>query len=440
VKNGFTKLRVWWLLSFLVKWGLSSITPLAPDEAYYWFWSFFPQLSYFDHPGMIAWLFRLGQFFSFLPYGERLPGLVIGHLAFGLWLLIAWDRFSEKITRQFFGLYLALPFLGLGSLLQTPDLPLTFFWALSLWFFLEWEQRPHPTQSLLLGLSMGLGFCSKYHMVLFPLSLLFYAGFENKKLLQRRLELGLIILAGLIGSLPVLIWNYKNHWVSFLFQAGHGLGQANWSPHWTSDYLAGQVLLFTPLLFWFFFKAQIYQRLRIFYWLALIPWIFFFFSSFRGAVQANWPIISLAPALLLALVSLQRPWMFKAVLAAWVAPTLIVFSVWLYPWLESAPEKLTEVHLLRSKIEQAKAYQPLFGGSYQIASLYSYYSGQKIHKLFQMSRRDQFDFWSGSEPTTREFFVLREKNEALPDWVNKARGHSQVVIDLSPFEIVKVSL
>ena len=33
--------------------------PLHFDEAYYWVWSKHPQLSYFDHSPMIAWLIKL---------------------------------------------------------------------------------------------------------------------------------------------------------------------------------------------------------------------------------------------------------------------------------------------------------------------------------------------------------------------------------------------
>jgi hypothetical protein len=38
---------------------IATCTEIYPDEAYYWAWSLKPQLSYFDHPGLIAWVIAL---------------------------------------------------------------------------------------------------------------------------------------------------------------------------------------------------------------------------------------------------------------------------------------------------------------------------------------------------------------------------------------------
>ena len=36
------------------------LTPLSPDEAYYWVWARAPAASYLDHPPMVAWFIALG--------------------------------------------------------------------------------------------------------------------------------------------------------------------------------------------------------------------------------------------------------------------------------------------------------------------------------------------------------------------------------------------
>jgi len=54
---------VWWALamgaiavSTLIRFILIDIIPLGDAEAYYYSWSLHPAFSYFDHPGMVAWM------------------------------------------------------------------------------------------------------------------------------------------------------------------------------------------------------------------------------------------------------------------------------------------------------------------------------------------------------------------------------------------------
>lgn len=429
-----------WGLSLVFKICLSSFVPLAPDEAYYWVWSHHLSLSYLDHPGMVAWLFYLGQFFSFIPHGERLPTILMGHLTLLVWIFICRRLWTENLTWRWLITYLGIPFLGLGSILVTPDVPVLFFWSLSFLLLLHWLEEPKTQTSIFLGLSLGLGFCSKYHMVLFVLGFLVYLWREKPKLSKNHGQgFAIVFLFGLVASSPVLIWNYQNHWESFKFQINHGLGKNDWKPHWTGDYLLGQLLLLSPVLWWLYFKAYRFRSLRLYFWISAVPWFFFFLSSFRGAVQANWPIVSLAPALILAVASHKSWKLLKSVVFFYLLCSTLVLSLWVYPWLQQAPDKLTEVHALRESMVKALPYQPLYGGSYQIASILWYYSGRPVYKLRSMSRRDQFDYMNESLPQEDPFFVLREKNEPLPDWLRKLKAPSMVILDLGRYEVVKVS-
>ena len=52
---------------------------LTPQEAYYWVWSLHPDLSYFDHPPMVAYSIRLFTiFWGDTIYGIRLPAILYG--------------------------------------------------------------------------------------------------------------------------------------------------------------------------------------------------------------------------------------------------------------------------------------------------------------------------------------------------------------------------
>lgn len=427
-----------WTITLFLKIGLSLLLPLAPDEAYYWVWSLQPQLSYFDHPGMVAWLLRLGASFGGLPQGERIPAIILNHSLLLVWFQILRRTWTLDLTKKWMIIVLASPFLGIGSILVTPDSPVLFFVSFATYFFLEQQRTGRWWWSLLLGLSLGLGFCSKYHIVLLPISFVLYLTFERRWRSVRAQDWLLLIGGGLVGCAPVLLWNAQNDFMSFRFQLNHGLGKSEWQPHWTSDYLVGQILIFFPGLLYLFLKGWRFQKLRLFFWIAAVPWVFFFFSSFRGAVQGNWPIVAYHAALVLVIAS-HRSWRaLRYLIAFWFVAELLVVSQWIYPWWSTAPDKLREVHEIRSHIEETRGYRPLFGGSYQIASILRYYSGEPLSKLRGMSRFDYFDQLEESLPREPVFYVLRTTNERLPDWLENQNPKVRVLFAYPDYDLIEV--
>ena len=60
---------------------VAAVTPLAPDEAYYWVWSRDLQGGYLDHPPMVALFIRAGT----LMVGENVLGVrLMGPLSLAL--------------------------------------------------------------------------------------------------------------------------------------------------------------------------------------------------------------------------------------------------------------------------------------------------------------------------------------------------------------------
>lgn len=438
----FDSKSVWvlWLIALALKLSLSTFLPFAPDESYYWVWSHHLSLSYMDHPGMVAWLLWLGRFFSWIPHGERIPSLLLGHGTLLVWIFIIKNLWHDQLTWRWVSCYLAIPFLGLGSILVTPDVPVLFFFSTSFLFLMHWLKNPSIGLSLMLGTSLGLGFCSKYHIVLFPLSFLAFCLFEKPKLTRAHFRGGgFVVLFGILFCLPVLVWNFQNDWASFRFQFRHGFSGGGWKPNWTLEYLIGQFLVFSPVLWWLYLKGVRFQSLRIFFWFSAVPWIFFFYTSFKSSVEANWPILSLAPALVLALAAHQSWLSIKVQIGLYLGISLGVVSLWIYPWTESATDKLTEVHQIRKSLPAILPYQPLYGGSYQIASTLWYYSGKPTYKVQDMSRPDHYDYWLQSLPTASIFFILREKDESLPGWLLKRKAVTTLIESYGRFELVKVN-
>ena len=405
-----------WIATLLFKLLVSGFLPLAPDEAYYWIWSHHFQLSYYDHPPFVAWLMTLGHMFEETYSLIRWPTVIMGHLAFWFWIPVFKGFLRQKELLVWSALWLLNPLTGPGSLVVTPDLPLLFFWPLALWALLETLKTSSLGWASLFGLALGLGFCSKYHMALFGILALVWLIWDkrlNSKLIPAIL---VSIIAFLIASSPVWIWNWNNDFISFRFQMDHGLGRSEWKPFWTWSYLLGQVFLIFPLILWSSFKNF---RLPSYpFWLKIFafgPLVFFFLTSFRGKVEANWPIVAYPFVLAMATVGFRgfRLWVTSIVWGSLIAFLILDLGLGLLP-IDKNPLKTKEIRVFESLGETTRQYRPLFAHSYQMASKLSFDLKEPIFKLKGNGRRDFFDALDESSPQAEKFFFLTYSDNQLP--------------------------
>lgn len=415
--------------------------PLSADEAYYWIWSHHMQLSYFDHPPFVAWLFYMGHWLE--PWGQllRLPTVLIGHLTFLVWYYIlkpqfSWDRFKYWYALAFFS-----PLVGFGSMVGTPDVPLLLFWSLAIYFFQQCLSHQKTRDYFLLGASLGLGFCSKYHIVLFVPFILLYLFFEKRWKEVSWSKLIATIIGGLICCLPVLIWNAQNDFASFRFQIDHGLGKANWTPDWTLGYLGAEILLLFPPVIYAAFRAKIPRDYKFLPYLAWGPLAFFFLSSFRGTVELNWPCAAFPAVFALAIFFPNIKKIALWTSGFWLALYIFAFSVTIYAPKNSPTAKpFHDQFRFRPLASLQSEYQPLYAGTYQIASTIWYENKRPIYKLRDMSRPDFYDSLPQSLPQEDSFYLVQENWSVLPDWVEKAGYKTEVVKEIEPhFIVVKVS-
>lgn len=412
-------LRLIWILSLIFKLILSALIPLSADEAYYWVWSHNLQLSYFDHPPMIAWWFYLGHFLEPILNCVRWPSVILGHLTIGIWVLILKDYFSAEKQKIWIYLSLFSPLLGFGSIILTPDLPVLFFWALSIYFTVQAIEHKKTSSYLWLGFSLGLGFCSKYHIVLFVPCLLAYLFFEKKWKEVRWNGVFLTIVSGLLFSTPVILWNVQNNFASFEFQLKHGLEKSSYDPEWTVSYLLGQLLILFPLTLWAAFKAKLPLSLR---WLTYFGWgplLFFLLTSFRATVEANWPIIGYPAVLAIAALYPRMTRWLKAYVVFYGVIFSAVIATLFMPNLRSLSEKINEPYLFQDLSSLTKDYAPLYADTYQMASSLWYFSKIPVYKLRGISRFDFFDTLSESAPKENHFYLLKSKTNGLPEWISK---------------------
>lgn len=427
------------IVSLFVKFVLSYFIPLASDEAYYWVWSKHLQLSYFDHPGMISWLFKLGEPLELIGHAVRWPAVFFAHCSLIAWFYIfKMNQFDDSRFKIFLLLVLSSPLLGFGSLIMTPDLPLLFFWSFTFLFYSLWLRNPNLKWASLMGLSLGLGFCAKYHIALFvPFAIIhLLISKEYRKLKFSHLVIS--ILCGIIGALPVFIWNYQHDFVSFKFQLAHGFTTHQWSWTYVIEYLFGQILILFPSVVWIsigLLRDRKYLLFSVFGW---GPILFFLYSSFKSSVEMNWPVIGHWSLFLLFAIGYQRLRSAWVPISFFLTLGLTLFALSLYPNVKI--EKLNEFYVAKDLYEGAKEFRPLYADSYQMASLLWYIGKEPIYKLRSSSRHDFYDSLEKSIPTESTFYLLKRKDNYLSPWLPASAKITSLKTFDSDFEIVQVKL
>jgi 4-amino-4-deoxy-L-arabinose transferase-like glycosyltransferase len=406
-----------WHISLVFKLVVAALLPLGADEAYYWVWSKNLQLSYYDHPAMIAWIFKAGHFLEPFLNAVRWPGVVMGHLTLVVWFLILRKHINGDQLKIWIYLILFSPLLGFGSIILTPDLPVLFFWSLALLFALRALERRTALDYFFLGIALGLGFSSKYHIVLFLPCLIFYLQFEKRwhDLILKFLPL--TMLAGIITSLPVIIWNFQNEFSSIVFQLKHGLEKSSYDFIWTASYVLGEVLLIFPLIFYAALKASPPKSLRWLPYFAWTPLLFFFFTSFRASTELNWPIIAFPAALTLSVFHRKIMSWSKIYIFFWAFFYILVIGTIALPTFRKIHGKIEEPYQLRELAYLVQQYRPLYADSYQVASSLWYFSKTPVFKLKDMSRFDFFDTLKEAEPSSSKFYLIQKSGNALPSWI-----------------------
>ena len=282
---------------------VASDTLLSADEAYYWQWTRPLQLSYYDHPAMVAaWIWAGVHLFGQSELGVRMPAL----LAAGAVTVLVWDATRVAFASRRAGLLAALwlnctVLFAIGGIVTTPDAPLLLFWSLCLWAVLRLIVEGKPAYLYLAGLALGLGAISKYTMALVvPGLFVTFLLFPSLRRWWRGPHLYLAIFLAMLCTTPLILWNLANHGASFLKQLSHAFAGAPVDKVGNlANFLGSQVGLVTPLIWtlclWGMgWALWIGWRRRRPEWFLLgatsLPiLVFFVFHTQSGLVQAHWP-------------------------------------------------------------------------------------------------------------------------------------------------------
>lgn len=411
-----------WLLLLGVKLLLGYFVPFSFDEAYYWVWSNHLQLSYFDHPPMVAWLMSLGHFLEGWGYLARLPIILVGHLTIWIWILILREVWKETTThseKNFLLIASTCLFLGAGSIIATPDVPLNFFWSLATFSLIKLVNSKSDLFAWAVGASLGLGFVSKYHIVLFPISILLGLLFTKQLRIIRPKWLLQIFVSGLFFCLPVLIWNYQNDWMSFKFQLDHGLAGEKRDLIWVIEYIVGQIFFIGPIALFLFAKNFKSENLghQVLSFIGAGALLFFLLTSFRAPVEPNWPIMAYFAIYALAIQSKnQRALKTQAIV--YFALMVGSFTLLFNPATQLKLGKLSEPFEYKPLIQELQSYAPLFASRYQMASVLWFELGRPVYKVPEISRYDFFESLYAKESFPNKFYVLIHDEKPLPKWLS----------------------
>jgi 4-amino-4-deoxy-L-arabinose transferase-like glycosyltransferase len=236
---------------------------LSGDEAHYYTYTRYLDLSYFDHPSAIAYLIKASTLiFGQTEFAVRFPAVTAFFVTCVVMFYLTRRLFDERTAFWTVALLNVIPvFSFLGSVLTIPDTPLVVFWIAFVALFWHTVSSGRAGCWYILGALLGLGLLSKYNAVLLvPSALLFLflaAVPRHRHWLARKEPYLALAIAGLV-FLPVVLWNLQNNFASFGFQLRHGFGsggERHFSFALLGRCLSAQAGYLSPLLFILFWTA-----------------------------------------------------------------------------------------------------------------------------------------------------------------------------------------
>lgn len=246
--------------------------------------------GYFDHPPMTALLIWLGSFMGG-EFGVRFFFTILQPLYLWiLWCIIRPRDPHRSDATIFLIASAALPILQLYGFIAVPDVPLMMTAALFLLCYKRFTEDESILNMLLLGFTMALMAYSKYHGALVVLFTLL----TNPRIFTR----SRIYLSGVFALMlivPHLWWQYSHDWVSLSYHLHDRNGAFAFSN--ITEHLLNTIAVFNPFFFPVYFMA--WKRVksrnvteRALYFLPILFFIFFTFSTLKGRVQPQWLIIA----------------------------------------------------------------------------------------------------------------------------------------------------
>jgi 4-amino-4-deoxy-L-arabinose transferase-like glycosyltransferase len=401
---------------------LAALTPLVPDEAYYWEWSRRLAPGYFDHPPVVALLIRAGTaLFGASTLGVRFFPVLAGVATMLLVVDLARRHGGNRAALYAAVISSCVPLAAAGLVLATPDTPLLLAYALALGALDRALAAPPRSRRswlwwTLAGTAVGVGLASKYTAVLLPAGVL--VAFLCRPSLRRRLRTPEPYVASAVALalfLPVVAWNAAHQWVSFAFQLRNGLSPAGGSSVGrVLELLASQLVLVSPILFVMLavtlvgmLRRSTDERRFTLAIVALATFGFFVYSALRQRPEPNWPAPAYLPGFVLLSLAVAgsrwKRWLRAGNLLG-AAMIVLIYAQSLHPVLPVPPTRdpmargygwNTLADAVHDAAVSAEGPAWIAANRYQDASKLAFHLPDKpvVFSVNLSSRPNQYDHW-----------------------------------------------
>lgn len=391
--------------------------PLIGDEAYYWLWGQHLDLSYIDHPPMIAYVnFILTSLLGQNEFAIRLGAILIVLIISWIIYLTGKELYNERagvISAVIFNL---LPTFFGGGMFLVPQTVLFLFWSLSFYLMVKIIKTGKPYYWYLLGISAGLGLLSDYIMALFFIGTFFFLLLqkEYRSWLVRR-EPYLAALISLAIFSPVIIWNLKLGFTPFFYWGGK-MGVTPRIGDNLLNFFGLQMLLYTPPIFIITLHLIFRENtknllLKIYSAAVFIP---FMLISPIINVGSHWTSTSYLPAILDA--HRAKRWVIATILffALFVNTLGFIYYLFLYP----VPEELKgKEFTINSELPRfIKGSAPRTGRTFLLANdlgmigLVTFHGKARVYMA--PGRLKQVDLWGSPDIKKGDHVIYFALNEA----------------------------
>lgn len=436
------------------------VVDLAPDEAHYWEWSRYLDLSYYSKPPMVAWLNAVSTgVFGHTHIGVRFFSV----LTLSLLTVMAYLIGKRATGRESAGVLAAVllnvtPEFSAGGLLMTPDIPTLLCWSVAVYLLLGVRFSKDAENSdiktfVLLGIVIGFAGLSKYTAALFYPLLGFYLIIDKDR--RKWLFAPHVYIAGVISlamQAPMLYWNWANDWITFKHVMGQSGGSSNFNGAKSiGNFLGGQLGIVGPVIFlmmvwmWirlpkFTYSSDIVQeRMKLLWWISAPLFLFFLVKSLGAKVQPNWPVLSIWGGLMLlscwvVFESHLKKKVFYVGMALSLVLTVISHDTHIVRKLGfDLPFKKDPLkpalgwrglgNALSALTDNVSGEKIILTTRYQTASELSFYMQDNPYVIYLNPgnrRQNQYDLWQWPNLNDKIVLYVREKSRDVPEQILNA--------------------
>lgn len=374
---------------------------MMPQDAYYYLYSEYLSLSYFDHPPMVAWMLKV---FSLVTgktvVGVKLTDFIVTGVTVFVFYKLAKHFFEGFLLERSVYLILSTMMVSILSLVTTPDVPLMLFWALSVLFFYRSVEHNLLKDWLLAGLMSGLAFDSKYTALMLWVGI---AGFlitsPGKRQLLKSYKPYLAVLVFVLAISPVIIWNMGHDWMSIRFQSSDRMNDMSiWNIQLKNFFgnIGTQIFVLLPVAY-FFVLLSVYKVARYYFnprfqldekkwflWWFCAPLILGFMSlSIIYWVKLNWTMPAYITGIILSVYFIPLKWVRIQIIVSLIFHFAFLIQVFYYPFPIRSDDTWWGWEQLSVQVEDLQEVYPdvfIFSNDgYKTSAQLTFHLDQKIY-------------------------------------------------------------